>query len=720
MIKQITDFTYKSFLHYTNPDNLLFKQKNVIFGYNGKGKSSLAKGLENEIKKEKNFEEANLRFFSRDVSLVKLIDDNTKRIKGIKAIFGNENINNDNEIERLENDLVNLEEMNNNIQDIYSKIDNAIRITEDNIRGRIKIRHINFSDYQNANELREFLNSNYVKALKITTDEKLDSFTGSFDFEKVERDIRSLPTLELAFNSADISNAIMIMNKLYSPDKIPSQELLDWIKNGLILNKNEERCLFCGSPIINIEDIEFKYKEYLSNEKQKDTKKIIDLLKNLSSTKQLIEDFLTHANLYQFQNIDISDELEKIQVENEKLEKFINQLKVKLDNFEAKIDVDYDLASFATTLMDESENIKQIKRDAENKISSEQKRVNDLIKGLIAKRLLNNNSLKVDLDGYDKAIEQLLRAKNNNKNIKNRIEELRSSSSAYASFAQYINGILLDLEIKFKLEIIDNEYRILPLNEDVEIRFEEISEGERNLLSFLFFYYELFDDLNKLSFKTDLRHIIVDDPIASLDENNRTYLVSLLRTLLDKKNQFQTFILTHDWTCFCNLVYGYKNDLMCAIEVKKDKDSHSFLALAKATISPYEHDFFELIDIVEEKKSPDALDDSDIYHLPNCMRRVLENFLIFKTENHSPTDNNFEEIKKVFYTNEECSVKKELSLHTLLTLINANSHLPARNADDIYTSLKYLVNVISKADPIHFNMIKSKRGAYNKLNDNRF
>ena len=109
MINKINDFSCKSFSHYTNQDECLFKQKNVIFGYNGKGKSALAEGLEKEIKKDKDFDEANLRVFSRNYMSVKLMNDSTNRIKGIKAVFGNENIMNENEIEKLQKELIEIE-----------------------------------------------------------------------------------------------------------------------------------------------------------------------------------------------------------------------------------------------------------------------------------------------------------------------------------------------------------------------------------------------------------------------------------------------------------------------------------------------------------------------------------------------------------------------------------------------------------------------------------
>ena len=44
MITEIKNFTLKSFKSYSTPQNF-FKTKNIIFGYNGRGKSSLAEGI---------------------------------------------------------------------------------------------------------------------------------------------------------------------------------------------------------------------------------------------------------------------------------------------------------------------------------------------------------------------------------------------------------------------------------------------------------------------------------------------------------------------------------------------------------------------------------------------------------------------------------------------------------------------------------------------------
>lgn len=49
MIKGLTNFTRKSFKNHTTGE--IFKNRNLIFGYNGRGKSSLADGIAEEFER---------------------------------------------------------------------------------------------------------------------------------------------------------------------------------------------------------------------------------------------------------------------------------------------------------------------------------------------------------------------------------------------------------------------------------------------------------------------------------------------------------------------------------------------------------------------------------------------------------------------------------------------------------------------------------------------
>ena len=78
MITKLNNFTLKSFVGYTNSNDLLFRAKNILFGYNGKGKSSIAVGIKDEFLKNTSKKPENLRIFDRDYILNSLLLENSE------------------------------------------------------------------------------------------------------------------------------------------------------------------------------------------------------------------------------------------------------------------------------------------------------------------------------------------------------------------------------------------------------------------------------------------------------------------------------------------------------------------------------------------------------------------------------------------------------------------------------------------------------------------
>lgn len=116
---------------------MLFKKNNVFFGYNGKGKTSLAKGIEKEIRDIQGINDNEFRIFSKDYLKLKLVNDK-RRIKGVKAVFGNKNVKNDEEIEKLKEKIQDTTVLSNEIISNIKSIDSLIKTIEDGIRGSKK------------------------------------------------------------------------------------------------------------------------------------------------------------------------------------------------------------------------------------------------------------------------------------------------------------------------------------------------------------------------------------------------------------------------------------------------------------------------------------------------------------------------------------------------------------------------------------------------------
>ena len=103
MITTLKTFSRKSFKDYLLPSELSFKRKNLIFGYNGRGKSSLASTIAEQFGEEN--EENSLRLFNRDYILNNLIVEDNSVIKGVKAVFGKKEVDAETEIKLKKEEL---------------------------------------------------------------------------------------------------------------------------------------------------------------------------------------------------------------------------------------------------------------------------------------------------------------------------------------------------------------------------------------------------------------------------------------------------------------------------------------------------------------------------------------------------------------------------------------------------------------------------------------
>lgn len=128
IVKKIENFTEKSFKNYTGPDEE-FKQKNIIFGYNGRGKSSLAKGVIKEFLT--NNPPDSYRFFDRNYINNNLLLKESKdsEITGVIANFGEKDVDVEKQIDLLNSEIIDT----TNIEKEINELDKEIRSEMDKI-----------------------------------------------------------------------------------------------------------------------------------------------------------------------------------------------------------------------------------------------------------------------------------------------------------------------------------------------------------------------------------------------------------------------------------------------------------------------------------------------------------------------------------------------------------------------------------------------------------
>ena len=186
-----------------------------------------------------------------------------------------------------------------------------------------------------------------------------------------------------------------------------------------------------------------------------------------------------------------------------------------------------------------------------------------------------------------------------------------------------INARLLDLGIEdFSIrKHSDSLYRLVRQDEE-DVAFHTLSEGEKMIISF-FYFCEL--SLGRLSTDdTGVRRIaVIDDPISSLSHVYIFNVGQLIRRLFFQSDRFtQVFVLTHSLYFFYELTdtnheRRKKNQKLFRM-VKNSSGSR----IQEMTYEEIQNDYQAYWAVVNDPGQPPAL-------LANCMRNIIEYFFHF-------------------------------------------------------------------------------------------
>lgn len=168
----------------------------------------------------------------------------------------------------------------------------------------------------------------------------------------------------------------------------------------------------------------------------------------------------------------------------------------------------------------------------------------------------------------------------------------------------------------------ENAYRISRAEEGEEKVFGTLSEGEKMLISFLYFI-ETCTGRKAADAPEKKKIIVIDDPISSLSHVHVFNVSCLLRDIFIDKHPFeQVFILTHSLYFFYEIVYRKE---------EKREESQKLFRIAKNDEGSYveemkyseiRNDYESYWSVVNDPKAPKAL-------MANCMRNILDYFFGF-------------------------------------------------------------------------------------------
>lgn len=736
MIVKIDGLTKKSFNNYSTPDNF-FKKKNIIFGYNGRGKSSLASGIAEQFLLNHN--EAGLRYFDTNYVNDSLVieDSEGKLLKGVRATFSKPDVSIEESIKKKRLQLVNIDSDKDKIkserEQLRKRIDNLVKIKKGKVRIQSKNKKmlemddIHWECCPDIDWVLRQYNNDLVSAQKIEPDvNKLRVIDGNKDYEDEINKVEglSLPKITYPYIDKDTTKRIeKILARTYS-DNVPSSEIVSWLEKGISLHDtNADMCLFCQNRSnFSIEVIQERVNRYIADEKQKDSKFLEDILGQVSeSIKDLEGSIDNKSTLYVFYDKSEIDDIFSFHKELSTLKSLSSQLTNKLSSMNDIITISpaqiQDIECLAISLRDRRERLEQIKKDKLKELREKDSKQKVLVNGAIGLAIQEDEDFNNRLDNLKNFEIEVQDKHDKNIKLQNDIKDLESQKSDYGDFMNFLNSVLESLGINIRLDHCENDEKLYYLRhsnkEDGDLTVKDISEGEKNILALLFFYFELYKDKLQEKPKDEIKLILLDDPISSLDEGNRIYVLEIVKHILKSKFE-QVFIFIHSWNDFCDITYGIHrgkdNGDYEFFEITKDSNSHSSInIIKKPAISPYKVLFKEIYEL-HKKEITYKLNDCELYHYANSMRRVFEEFLSFKCGGRTvPTKGNKGPIKDLYTSslpkNETVGAKFSSNLSAFLSFINILSHHPVKS-DEVVQNAKFMMKFIEKVDKFHFDKHK--------------
>ena len=737
MIGKIDCLTKKSFNKYSTPDNF-FKKKNIIFGYNGRGKSSLASGIAEQFLL--NHDEAGLRYFDTDYVNDSLVieDSEGKLLKGVKATFSKPDVSIEESIKKIRLKLVNIDSDKDKIkserEQLRKRIDSLVKIKKGKVGIQLKnkkmleIDDIHWEGCSDIDWVLRQYNNDLANARKIEPDiNKLRIIDGNKDYEDEIVRVEALTLPKITYpdiDSAKIDRLEKILARTYSDD-IPSSEIVSWLKKGISLHDTDaDMCLFCQNRSnFSIATIQERVNSYIADEKQKDSKFLEEILEQVSeSIKDLGEPIDDESTLYKFYDKNEIDDISDSQKELDALRLLSGQLTKKLNSMNDIITISpaqiQDIECLVISLRNRRERLEQIKKDKLKELREKDSKQKVLVNGAIGLTIKEDEDFNNRLDNLKNFEIEVQDKHDKNIKLQSDIKDLESQKSDYGDFMNFLNEVLESLGINIRLDHCKDDEKLYYLKhsnkEDGYLTVKDISEGEKNILALLFFYFELYKDNLQQNPKDGIKLILLDDPISSLDEGNRIYVLELVRHILLEDKFEQVFIFTHSWNDFCDITYGIHrvkdNGDYEFFEITKDSSSCSKInIMEKSVISPYKVLFKEIYEL-HKKDSAHALNDCELYHYANSMRRVFEEFLSFKCGGRTIPTKKKEGLIRDLYTsslpkNETIGAKFGSKLSTFLSFINILSHHPVKS-DEVVKNAKFMMNFIEKVDKFHFDKYK--------------
>ncbi len=636
---------------------------NFLFGSNGSGKTTISKIIANERDfpgctiKWNNDIELETMVYNRD-----FVDLNFNQSTEIKGVFT---------LGKEQQDIrkkINLEKKE--VKDLETKIENLTLALHGNERVRGKrgeltriTRIFNEKCWSKKNEYKEFgeifrpfsqsmeifkqkiLDQRDENKAELLTFEKLDERTKSIFVEGGDK--KKLPLTNI--NTAEIllhETNELLKKKIIGKKDVDIAAMIkilgnsDWVEKGRkFYDVNNEVCPFCQQK--TNKEFSDSLNQYFDETFQSDTKAIDDIKDNYDKDVDNIQKAISSLMSNQSGFLKI----EELQPEQELLQTKINDNKQKIAKKQREPSQIVELDSLDAVLKainDMIDNTNQ-KITAHNDIVGNIEKLKAQVWKFVVEEMKDEtkefeedkNKLEEDIAFYEKNIKSACDCK---KVKSDYIQELEGEITSVQPTIEGMNHLLKSFGFKgFEFAIEgDTSYKIVRLDgTDVK---NTLSEGERNFVTFLYFYH-LIKGSDPNSGKTIERIVVFDDPVSSIDSDILWIVSSLIRSLFEKldnnpsdeqkerikQNEHikQIFVFTHNVYFHKEVSYLYKcSGKKQAFWMVRKPDQYS--KIERCDENPVKSSYQLLWEEVKTFKNKKEGEQYSNVAIQNTLRRILE------------------------------------------------------------------------------------------------
>lgn len=630
------------------------KKVNLLYGLNGSGKSTLSNFLYN--RSENKFVDCSIEGLKEsDTILVynqQFIRDNFYETEDIAGIFT-------------------LSKENKEIKELIDKAKNEISVIEKECEALETKKEAFFSEYEESLGdwqekiwaiKDEFTGKDSVLAFCLDglKSSKSKLFNYLIDREKVlektDYEIESLKLEAKELTSGD--GKVSSINKIeLVEDKLEKSELLekvivgnnnstvadvieelrnsDWVNKGMeFIDTNEDPslCPFCQQKTISKEFIK-EIEKYFDSSYQEDKEQVEYLLEEYIKQTSLIVDKVKKLKENRFLSHNLSD-IEKLLVLLESvINSNINIIKSKIStpSISVTLTSTQKLISQINTIIDQvNQRILEYNKKIDN-IENSRGEIKEKFWKLMQKRFDNTISEYNKKKGENEAyIKEYDKKKSNFKEKKEKQQRIiKDNQKKIVNIDEAIDNIkssLLDIGITdFSIEKYSDEESLYHIKRDAceeDHVFQTLSEGEKMVISFLYFLERCKGEVERDSTSTN-KIIVIDDPISSLSHIHIFNIGRLIHNEFLRTDKYeQIFVFTHSLYFFyelTNINHEQRESTQKLFRLCKNEGGSSFNIMKYEEI---QNDYQAYWYIIKDQNQPPAL-------IANCMRNILEYFFNF-------------------------------------------------------------------------------------------